>query len=183
VTDIDRDELLDRYEGLRVTDVTDGMDFLGFHEVNRMDSGIAPLYRDPEDFSHRFVGLARTVRFHPTNDRRDLPATEELDFETATAWRDQWYDERVDDPGGLQEGDVMVVEAHNLACGIIGSMNSLGWVSQGAVGVFDGDGVVVVPGEYAGVVAEAARREQEDDQESRRAVYEELGMEPDFTLE
>jgi len=239
VTDIDRDELLDRYEGLRVTDVTDGMDFLGFHEVNRMDSGIAPLYRDPEDFSHRFVGLARTVRFHPTNDRRDLPATEELDFETATAWRDQWYDERVDDPGGLQEGDVMVVEAHNLECGIIGSMNSLGWVSQGAVGVItnggprdtdeiikqgtpiyartrnktiipgrtetdavdvpvnvggalvrpgdvivaDGDGVVVVPVEHAGAVAEAARREQEDDQQSRRAVYEELGMEPDFTLE
>jgi len=239
VTETDRDALLDRYEGLRVTDVTDGMDFLGFHEVNRMDPGIAPLHRDPEGFEHRFVGLARTVRFHPTNDRRELPATEELDFGTTTAWRDRWYGERVDEPDELRDGDVVVVEAHNIQCGIIGSMNSLSWVAEGAVGVVtnggprdtdeiikqgtpvyartpnktiipgrtetdavdvpvnvggalvrpgdvvvaDGDGVVVVPVEHAEAVAAAARREQADDQTSRRALYEELGLEPDFTLE
>ncbi len=235
----ERDELLDLFDGLRVTDVTDGMDFLGFHDQNRLDRDIRPLHRDPSTFAHRFVGFANTIRFHPTNRRRDLPATTERDFESTTAWRDRWYTEHSGEPEDVREGDVVVVEAHNIDVGIIGSMNSLVWKADGAVGVVtnggprdtdeiikqeipvyakgvnkpiipgrcevddtlvpvnvggatirpddvlvaDGDGVVVVPVEHARDVAEAARREQRDDQEKRRALYDEVGLEPDFTLE
>lgn len=237
--DDERAEILDLYDGLRVTDVTDGMDFLGFHERNRLDKGIRSLHRDPDRFSHRVVGFANTIRFHPTNRKRDLPATRERDFETTTAWRDEWYEELSGEPEDVREGDVVVVEAHNIDVGIVGSMNSLAWMADGAVGVVtnggprdtdeiakqglpvyakdvnkpiipgrcevddtlvpvnvggalvrpddllvaDGDGVVVVPIEHAREVAEAARREQEADQASRRELYEAVGLEPDFTLE
>ena len=235
----ERAELLELYEDLRVTDVTDGLDFFGFHDINKLDKEIRPLHRDPEEFNHRFVGFANTIRFHPTNRRRELPATDELDFDTTTAWRDQWYGELSGEPEGIKEGDVVVVEAHEIDVGIIGSMNSLTWMADGAVGVVtnggprdtdeiikqglpmyakevnkeiipgrtqvddtgvpvnvggclirqedilvaDGDGVVVVPIEFAREVGEAARKEQKDDQEARREFYERVGLDPDFTLE
>jgi 4-hydroxy-4-methyl-2-oxoglutarate aldolase len=235
----ERAELLDAFEGLRVPDVTDGMDFLGFHDVNRLDSDIEPLHRDFEDFSHRFVGFANTVRFLPARRPRDLPAQSERDFETTTEWRDEWYGDLSGEPDDIREGDVVVVESHEMDVGIIGSANSLDWDGEGAVGVVtnggprdtdeivkqgtpvyakernktiipgraelddthvpvnvggaqirtddvivaDGDGVVVVPREHAREVADAARREQADDQAYRRQLYEKAGLEPDFTLE
>lgn len=239
LSDEERAELLELYDGLRVTDVTDGLDFHGFHDVNKVDKEVMPLYRDYDGFSHRFVGFAHTVRFLPTNMRRELPAAEELDFETTTEWRDEWYGEHSGEPADIREGDVIVVEAHNIDVGIIGSMNSLTWMADGAVAVVtnggprdtdeivkqglpiyakernkeiipgrteiddtqvpvnvggvqfrpddvvvgDGDGVVVVPSEWAREVGEAARAEQEADQEAREAYYEEVGLDPDFTLE
>lgn len=235
----EREELLELYDGLRVTDVTDGLDANGFHDLNRLDRDIRPLIRDPEQFAHRFVGFANTIRFHPTNQRRDLPTLDELDFDSFTDWRDQWYGERSGEPADIQNGDVIVVESHGIDVGIIGSMNALEWTASGAVGVVtnggprdtdelilqdipvyskdinkpiipgrtevdarqvpvnvggclirpddvivaDGDGVVVVPVEHAKSVAEDARTEQQADQEMRRAYYDELGMEHDFTLE
>ena len=238
LTDEEREELLELYDGLRVTDVTDGLDFFGYgYELNKMSPEIAPLHRDIESFSHRFVGFAHTVRFLPTNRRRELP--DDLGFESVVEWRNTWYGERSGDPSDIREGDVIVVEAHEIPVGIIGSMNSLAWKTDGAVGVVtnggprdtdemikqgipiysktvnktiipgrcefddeqipvnvggclvrpddvvvgDGDGVVVVPQEVAHDVGEAARREQRDDQASRREFYERAGLEPDFTLE
>ena len=49
--------------------------------------------------------------------------------------------------------------------------------------VADGDGVVVVPVEYATRVGEAAHKELEQDQEMRKDLYEAAGLEPDSTLE
>lgn len=136
----ERAELLELYDGLRVTDVTDGLDANGFHEINQLSKDIRPLLRDPEQFSHRFVGFANTIRFHPTNERRDLPPVDELDFDSFTDWRDQWYGERSGDPADIQDGDVIVVEAHGIDVGIIGSMNALTWTESGAVGVVTNGG-------------------------------------------
>jgi regulator of RNase E activity RraA len=235
----EREELLDRYEGLRVTDVTDGLDAHGFHGINRMHNDIRPLHRDVENFSHRFVGFAHTIRFLPTNKRRNLPHDEDLDYDTFSEWAGEWYGEHSGEPTDIQENDVIVFEAHDLNVGNIGSMNGLSWIADGAVGIVtnggirdtdevikqgipayterisktiipgrdefdaeqvpvnvggcqirpddivvaDGDGVVVVPIEHAEAVGEAARREQQGDQESRRELYDEVGLEADFTLE
>lgn len=238
LTTEEREEIIEIYEDLRVTDVTDGLDFHGFgYDLNQMSPEIDPLYRDMESFDHRVVGFAHTMRFLPTNRRRDLP--DELGYETVSEWRDEWYDELSGRPTDIQEHDVIVCESHNIDVGIIGSANALNWVSQGAVGVVtnggprdtdemikekiptysktvnkpiipgrtefddsqipvnvggckvrpedvivaDGDGVVVVPIEFAKRVGEAAAVEQEDDQATRRELYEEVGLEPDFTLE
>jgi len=239
LTEDTRATLLEAYDGLRVADVTDALDFLGYHEISRLAPDVRPLHRDPEQFSHRMVGFANTLRYLPARRPRDLPRPDELDFETSTAWRDEWYDELNGEPADLREGDVVVVAAHEIDAGIVGSANSLGWVSQGANGVVmdggprdtdeiikqgtpvyarqvnktvipgrceldaknvpvnvagaqvrpgdvivaDGDGVVCVPLERAEEVANVARAEQADDQDTRRELYDAAGLDPDFTLE
>ena len=56
-------------------------------------------------------------------------------------------------------------------------------VEPGDVIVADGDGVVAVPREHAVEVAEYARGIYEGRQEGRRELYEELGLDPDESLE
>lgn len=238
LTPEEREEIIEIYQDVRVTDVTDGLDFYGFgYELNKMSPEISPLYRDMESFAHRVIGFAHTMRFLPTNHRRNLP--DELGYETGSKWRDKWYNERSGGPTDIMEHDVIMCESHNLSCGIIGSANALGWIADGAVGVVtnggprdtdemikekiptysktinkhiipgrtefddsqipvniggclvrpddvvvaDGDGVVVVPIEFAKRVGETARTEQKDDQATRQELYEKAGLEPDFTLE
>lgn len=139
LTDAEREDLLELYEGLRVTDVADGLDFFGYgYDLNKMSPEVAPLHRDIESFSHRVVGFAHTVRFLPTNRRRELP--DHLGFESVVRWRNEWYGERSGEPSDIREGDVIVLEAHEIPVGIIGSMNSLTWIADGAVGVITNGG-------------------------------------------
>src|SRR5262245_39959754 len=65
----DDDRILKLYEGLRVADVSDGMDMAGLQDVGLMDPDIKPLWRDVEEFKHVISGLAVTVRYVPTNKR------------------------------------------------------------------------------------------------------------------
>src|SRR5262249_41880560 len=85
--------LLKRFDGLRVADVSDGMDAVGLPDVGLMDPRIAPLWRDLEAFSHRFCGVALTVRYVPTN-RRASPANLE-DFKK---FEGRWYRELSPEP-------------------------------------------------------------------------------------
>ncbi len=64
-----RAEILELYKDLRLTDVLDGMDLIGLQDIGLMDNDIRPLWRDVEDFSHRIVGFAITVRHVPTDVR------------------------------------------------------------------------------------------------------------------
>jgi len=52
-----REKLLELYNDLRVCDVRDAMDALGYFHYGSIDSRIRPLWRT------RAYGLARTVRF------------------------------------------------------------------------------------------------------------------------
>ena len=56
-------------------------------------------------------------------------------------------------------------------------------VSPGDVIVADGDGVIVVPREYAEKVAQFATEILEKDKGGRRSLYEQLGMPLDFTVD
>lgn len=56
-------------------------------------------------------------------------------------------------------------------------------VRPGDVVVADGDGVVVVPREFAKEVAGHARRILEKDKQGRRKLYEKLGLPPDQTVQ
>jgi regulator of RNase E activity RraA len=131
-----RRELVDLYRGLRVTDVSDGMDYMGLWDRGNMNPEIRPLWRDVEDFGHRIYGFAHTVRFGPTN----RPITPR-DPEEAGEFISNWYRNFAQGPGTepVEEGDIIVIDGKDLDVGYIGSNNALGWIAAGAVGaVTDG---------------------------------------------
>ena len=135
-----RQEIQQLYKDLRVTDVCDGMDLIGLQDIGLMDNEIRPLWRDAEDFTHRFVGFAITVRYVPSDVRvgqnsfADLEGFKEFKGRQYGRARDPWTevarpgDVAVMDTGGVFEG------------GNIGSNNSLGWVEKGVVGVVTNGG-------------------------------------------
>lgn len=130
-----RKEILDSYKDLRVTDVLDGMDLIGLQDIGLMKKEIRPLWRDVENFSHRIVGFAITVRHVPTDVRvgrnsfADLDGFKKFKSEQYKRAPDAWLD-------AAKPGDVAVIDAAEIPeCGFIGSNNSLGWAEKGVVGV------------------------------------------------
>jgi len=127
-------EVLRLFKGLRVTDVSDGMDKAGLWHTGRMSAEIRPLWRDTEDFTHRFVGIAVTARYVPTN--RPVPGPAEAGEHDQ--WVGRWYRERSPEPfvALTRKGTALVIEDALAAdVGSIGSNNILAWKSRGCVGV------------------------------------------------
>ena len=136
--DAKRTEILKLYEGLRVTDVNDALDAVGLQNVCIVDRSIRPLWRDIENFKHRFVGFAVTYRYLPAN-----TAIHESDIVKYDAEKDRWY--REDAPERftdvLKKGDVVVIDCStNTDVGFTGSNNTYGWINKGAVGVVTNGG-------------------------------------------
>ncbi len=132
-------QILKLYEGLRVADVSDGMDMAGLQDVGLMDPAIRALWRDTDNFSHRFAGIAVTVRYLPTNRRAQKMTPEDF-----RKWEGQWYKELSPEPfvAHLRPGSVVVIDGHaDGDTGTIGSNNILGWKLRGAVGVVTSGGV------------------------------------------
>jgi regulator of RNase E activity RraA len=126
--------VLKAFEGLRVADVSDGMDFVGLHDIGLVDPGIHPLWKDTVNYSHRIIGIAITVRYVPT---QQPPAGKrsEADFDK---WVGDFYSQRTPEPFAplLREGSVVVIEeAPETDVGSIGSNNIMSWKLRGAVGV------------------------------------------------
>jgi len=133
-----RKELLQMFEGLRVTDVNDGMDAVGLQNVGIVSRDIKPLWRDIEHFKHRIYGFALTVRFLPANQAIHASSLEEY-----TKIKSDWY--RNDAPEKfkdlIQDGDVIVIDCPtDTDVGFCGSQNTFGWINQGARGVVTNGG-------------------------------------------
>ena len=60
--------VLKLYDGLRVSDVIDGLDVVGLQGVTMMDRNIRPLWRDEQKLSHRIRGIALTLRLVPAQE-------------------------------------------------------------------------------------------------------------------
>jgi 4-hydroxy-4-methyl-2-oxoglutarate aldolase len=133
-TQADDLKLLKLFQGLRVSDVTDGMDAVGLQNIGLMDTEIRPLWRDTEHFRHRFVGVAVTARYVPTQNPPAGSRTVE-DYDT---WAAEWYEKRSTEAylDIIRPGAALVIEDAAAAdVGTIGSYNILEWKGQGCVGV------------------------------------------------
>ena len=127
--------ILKAFEGLRVADVTDGMDFVGLQNVGLMDPEIHPLWKDAQTYDHRFIGIAVTVRYVPT---QRPAAGGGRTYEDFRAWEGKWYNELAPEPFQplLRPGTALVIdEAPDADVGSIGSNNIMAWKVAGAVGI------------------------------------------------
>lgn len=134
------EELLELYAGLRVADVSDGMDMAGLRDVGLMDPEIEALWKDIDHFTHRFCGIAVTARYVPTN--RQVPSS--LTPEEFRKWEGNWYGEISPEPftAHLKKGSVIVIDNQGDGdTGSTGSANILGWKEKGAVGLVSSGGV------------------------------------------
>ena len=140
-SDESRKEILDLYENLRLTDVLDGMDLIGLQDIGLMHNDIRPLWRDTDQFKHRIVGFAVTVRYVPTDVRVGQNSFSTI--EEARKFKGAQYG-RASDKGWVasgKKGDVVVMDVNGVfECGNIGSNNSLGWIESGFAGVVTNGG-------------------------------------------
>ena len=122
------------FKGLRVSDVVDGMDAVGLVDTGTMDPEIHALWRDTVNFTHRFVGIAVTARYVPTQ----RPTAGALTIKAYDDWSGDWYDKLSPESFAplIRPGTALVIEDAPLAdVGSIGSYNILEWQSLGCIGV------------------------------------------------
>jgi regulator of RNase E activity RraA len=127
--------ILKAFEGLRVADVSDGMDFVGLPNSGLMDPEVHALWKDTKAFTHRFIGIAVTARYVPTQRPQ---AGGGRSYEDFRAWEGKWYNELSFEPfqALIRPGTAIVLdEAPDADVGSIGSANILAWKVAGAVGV------------------------------------------------
>lgn len=126
--------VLKLFEGLRVADVSDGMDKVGLTNTGLMSPEIHALWKDTVHYSHRFIGIAVTARYVPTN-KAPAPAMETEAFDR---WVGRWYNELSSEPFVplIRQGTALVLdEAPDADVGSIGSNNIMSWRARGCVGV------------------------------------------------
>jgi len=135
-------DLLKPYKHLRVVDVCDALDGIGYFGLTLLDRRIRPLWP-----GMRFWGAALTVRCVPA--RRPmwkLGSTEEI-----VDAHGQWFREvgSIDFGGLIRPGHVIVTDTGGAPeVGFWGSNNSLGTIAAGAVGIVT-DGYCRDTGEIA----------------------------------
>jgi len=127
-------QILQLFEGLRVADVSDGMDKVGLTNVGLMSPEINAAWKDIKHFTHRFIGIAVTVRYVPTN-KPPAPKMETKEFDQ---WVGNWYNKLSSEPfvALIRKGTALVLDdAPDSDVGSIGSNNIMGWKLRGCVGV------------------------------------------------
>jgi regulator of RNase E activity RraA len=125
--------ILQRYEGLRVADVSDGMDMVGLPGTGLVDPAIHASWIDKENLSHQVRGIAVTARYVPTQ-RPDRPPPGEK-FQD---WEGHFYNAYSHEAFAkvIKPGTVVVIDdVEEKDIGSIGSYNILAWYKSGAVGV------------------------------------------------
>lgn len=232
--------ILKLYDGLRVADVSDGMDMVGLRDAGLLHQRIEPLWKDTENMSHLICGIAVTARYIPTLKVIKNPMAKE-EFQK---WEGEWYGKYSTEAyvEFIKPGSIVVLDVQGDGdTGSVGSNNGLFWVTKGARGIIsnggirdtdeiikqripvyldfmnrgrgirpgrnelesvnkpvtiggvvirpgdvivaDGDGVVCVPREFAKPVAEFAHEILSKDKKGRKALYQQLGMPLDKTVQ
>jgi len=125
--------LLRAYKGLRVADVSDGMDVAGLPNTGLVDPAIQACWLDPDSLRHAFRGIAVTARYVPTQQPDRPQAGEEF-----PAWESDFYNTYSSGVYSqlIRPGTALVIDdVEEKDIGSIGSNNILSWFKSGAVGI------------------------------------------------
>ncbi|MBQ3864643.1 MAG: RraA family protein [Clostridia bacterium] len=125
--------LIALFQPCRVTDVRDGMDWMGYHHYGSVDYRIRPL------FPAHAVGIARTARYVPYEGPEPLQRGDAY-----TEWAAMYYREICTDPWSkeLEPCDFMCIDLAGVDVGLMGSNNTLNCQKRGCVGILiNGGGV------------------------------------------
>jgi len=127
-------ELLKLFSGLRVADVSDGMDKAGLPGIGLVDPAILPLWTDAVNFTHRITGIAVTARYVPTQ----KPHAGKMTPEEFDNWEGDFYSKYSPEPFAdlIRPGTVLIIDdVEEADIGSIGSYNIMDWKARGCVGV------------------------------------------------
>lgn len=125
--------LLQLFEELRVADVRDGLDWIGYFGFGSLDINIRPLWQT------KAVGIARTARYLPYEG--PYPSEKGDDY---TRWQGRYYGTVCTYPwlDEIEEGDFMAIDLSGVDAGLMGSENTLRCLLKGARGfVINGGGM------------------------------------------
>ena len=132
LTSARKKEILETVSHLRVTDVRDGMDWVGRHHFGTVSPEIRPLWRT------KAAGFAVTARHIPT--QQQVPTMSPQDY---TKWAyEYWYGQVFDNDFGDQIDDTsfLVIDTCNTPTPAVGSMDSMVWAALGARGCLTNGG-------------------------------------------
>jgi len=134
------EDILKLYDGLRVADVSDGLDMVGLRDLTIMGTEIEALWKNIDDLSHIFCGVAVTARYIPTNRIIKNP----MEPDEFRSWEGNWYGTISTEPFVelLKPGSALVLDVQGDGdTGSVGSNNGLMWVSKGCVGIVSNGGI------------------------------------------
>lgn len=131
---LNREDLLEAYQNLRVADVRDGMDTLLLHRTGTMSPDIRPIWRT------RAMGIARTV-LCVSYTGEDLP--KDMSPDQYLKWSDWYYQEVCPYPwiNEIEPGDFVVIDQSSVDAGLMGSNNTLAGIRRGTRGYVSNGGV------------------------------------------
>jgi regulator of RNase E activity RraA len=134
------DQILKLYQGLRVADVSDGMDMVGLRDAGLLDQRIEPLWKDIDNMSHIICGIAVTARYVPTMKVLKNP----MERDEFKKWEGNWYGQYSTEAyvEYIKPGSIVVLDVQGDGdTGSVGSNNALSWVSHGARGIISNGGI------------------------------------------
>jgi len=128
-TRADPDDLNSLYKHLRVCDVADALDGIGYFNLTLMDKDVRPLWS-----GMRFWGSAATIRCVPSNKPMwKLDSTQDI-VEAHRIWFERYG--HINLPADIAPGHVIVMESGGgPEVGFWGSENAMASVGKGAVGI------------------------------------------------
>ena len=132
LTSAKKKEILETVSHLRVTDIRDGMDWVGRHHFGTVSPDIRPLWRT------KAAGFAVTSRHIPT--QQQVPTMSPADY---TKWAyEYWYGKVFsnDLANQIDDATFLVVDTCNTPTPAVGSMDSMMWAALGARGVLTNGG-------------------------------------------
>lgn len=125
-------EILDTVSKLRVTDIRDGLDWVGLHHFGTVSPEIRPLWRT------KSAGFAHTMRHIPT--QQSVPTMTPDEY---TKWAyEYWYGQVFanDMPDLIDDSTFLVIDTCNTPTPAVGSMDSMIWAALGAKGCLTNGG-------------------------------------------